>query len=86
MWIVEIDINHFLKEKVFEELKEVLGDLPRKLEYSVLGKLKYMEMCIKEAMRLFAVAPFILRRTEEDFQLGKLLPELSNSNIIKCLH
>lgn len=58
---------------MFEELKEVVGEVPTKIEYSHLGKLKYMEMCIKEAMRLFAVGPFIFRVAEEDFQLGKLL-------------
>lgn len=53
-----------------EELKAVVGDTPRKIEYSDLGRLKYMEMCIKETMRLYAVGPFIFRKTTEDFQLG----------------
>lgn len=61
-----------MKAKVFEELKEVVGEVPTKIEYSHIGKLKYMEMCIKEAMRLFAVGPFIFRVAEEDFQLGEL--------------
>lgn len=59
-----------IQEKVVNELREVVGDTPRKIEYSDVGKLKYMEMCIKEAMRLYAVGPFIFRKTTEDFQLG----------------
>lgn len=59
------------QERVVEEIKTVVGDTPRKIEYSDLGRLKYMEMCIKEAMRLYAVAPFIFRKTTEDFQFGK---------------
>lgn len=60
-----------------DELKTVVGDTPRKIEYSDLGKLKYMEMCIKETMRLYAVAPFIFRKTTEDFQLGNVNPVFS---------
>lgn len=65
---------------MFEELKEVVGEIPNAIDYSHLGKLKYMEMCIKEAMRLFAVGPFILRVTEEDFQIGRYY-NISDSNL-----
>lgn len=58
------------QEKVVDELKMIVGDTPRKIEYSDVGRLKYMEMCIKEAMRLYAVGPFVFRKTTEAFQLG----------------
>ncbi|KAI7815162.1 cytochrome p450 [Rhyzopertha dominica] len=69
--IIDHMMTFVATEKVFEELKEVVGEIPNAIDYSHLGKLKYMEMCIKEAMRLFAVGPFILRVTEEDFQIDK---------------
>nr|NP_001352313.1 cytochrome P450 4c3-like [Anoplophora glabripennis] len=53
-----------------EELKKVLGD-KKCLDFGDLGKLKYMEMCIKEAMRLFPLGPFLPRDVVEDVRLGK---------------
>lgn len=36
------------------------------------SKLKYMEMCIKESMRLFPLGPFLPRDVLQTFRLGKL--------------
>mgnify|MGYP005983830383 FL=1 len=55
-----------------QELREVLGQRTS-LDFTDVTKLKYLEMCIKEAMRLYPVAPFIFRETTEEFQLGESL-------------
>ncbi|KAJ3628005.1 hypothetical protein MTP99_015334 [Tenebrio molitor] len=54
-----------------KELRDVVGD-KKSLDMDDVSKLKYLEMCIKETLRLFPVAPFVLRETTEDFQLGKI--------------
>nr|WCC58122.1 cytochrome P450 [Pharsalia antennata] len=70
--------------KVVEELREVLGD-KKCLDFDDLGKLKYMEMCIKEAMRLFPLGPFLPRDVVEDFQLGKyILP--AGCSVLFCVY
>lgn len=46
------------------------------IDLSDLSKLTYLDMCLKESMRLFPIAPFIFRDTNEEFQLEKLtIPE-----------
>jgi cytochrome P450 family 4 len=54
-----------------KELREVLGE-KKTLDMSDVSKLKYLEMCIKETLRLYPVAPFAFRDTGEDFQLDKM--------------
>lgn len=51
------------------ELKEVLEDR-KTVHFNDTGRLKYMEMCIKEAMRLFPLGPFLPRDVIEGFKLG----------------
>ncbi|CAH1373957.1 unnamed protein product [Tenebrio molitor] len=60
-----------IQDLVVKELREALGE-KKTLDMSDVSKLKYLEMCIKETMRLYPVAPFIFRDTSEDFQLDKI--------------
>lgn len=60
----------FSKEKVFQEVIDVLGP-ERTLEAADLPKLKYMEMFIKETLRLFPVGGIIVRAIDEDIDLGE---------------
>ncbi|XP_060533271.1 cytochrome P450 4C1-like [Cylas formicarius] len=64
-----------VQEKVYEEILEVIG--PRRaVEMSDLPELKYIERVINEVMRLFPVAPFLLRTAFEDIDLGdKIIPK-----------
>lgn len=59
-----------LQAKARKEVMEVVGD---KKSYTILdlNRLPYIEMVIKESLRLFPVAPYILRKVPEDFRLGK---------------
>ncbi|XP_060524435.1 uncharacterized protein LOC132700875 [Cylas formicarius] len=59
-----------IQDKVVEEIREIMGDR-RQVYFDDTGKLKYMEMCLKEAMRLFPVGPFLPRDVLEDFELDK---------------
>lgn len=60
-----------IQKKIVDELFQVLGnDNNRDLTFDDLHQLKYLEMCIKDILRLFPIAPFLMRISSTDFQLG----------------
>ncbi|XP_052738532.1 cytochrome P450 4C1-like [Bicyclus anynana] len=65
-----------VQQKVHEEMEEVFGDSKRPLEKEDLPNLKYLERVVKESLRLFPPAPFILRKVETDFTCpsGLIIP------------
>ncbi|XP_021962907.1 cytochrome P450 4C1 [Folsomia candida] len=72
-------LNPHLQAKVHEELDQVLGKTSEDLDvtFAHLADLKYLEMCIKETLRLFPPAPAILRNAVEDIPLetGQVIPK-----------
>ncbi|XP_073963402.1 cytochrome P450 4C1-like [Choristoneura fumiferana] len=56
-----------IQERVFKEIDEVLGD--RDVEKQDLPKLVFVEAVLKEALRLYPIAPFIVRRLTESLKL-----------------
>ncbi|XP_053691282.1 probable cytochrome P450 313a4 [Sabethes cyaneus] len=65
-----------LQEKVYQEIREIFPDeggshfTPENLQ-----QLRYMEMFIKESLRLFPVGPIIARKTMGDIELdGMIVP------------
>lgn len=63
--------------KVQKELDEIFGDDPgRDVTMDDLRRMKYLEACLKEAMRLFPPIPFIGRHLVEDVVLdGVVIPK-----------
>ncbi|XP_059469204.1 cytochrome P450 4c3 [Neocloeon triangulifer] len=62
-----------IQEKVYEEIERVLGDDP--ITSKALAELKYLECCIKEALRLFPSVPMLGRILREDTNIaGYLVP------------
>lgn len=59
-----------VQEKVINEIYSVLGNAKREISEYDLPKLEYLDMVIKEALRLFPVSPFILRKSLEEYSLG----------------
>ncbi|XP_044730199.1 cytochrome P450 4V2-like [Chrysoperla carnea] len=77
------------QNKVCEELFQMLGESnENKMNFDDLSKLKYMEMVIKEAMRLFPAIPLIARQLTEDVTMGNYtIPKGTNIGIpIFALH
>ncbi|XP_049865758.1 cytochrome P450 4C1-like [Pectinophora gossypiella] len=62
--------------KVYDELKEVFGDSTRSLTAEDLPRLQYLDLVLKESLRLYPPAPVVLRKVEEDVKLpsGIVLP------------
>ncbi|XP_072940611.1 cytochrome P450 4c21-like [Epargyreus clarus] len=65
-----------IQEKVHEELSSVYGDSDRLLDKEDLPKLQYLERVIKESMRLYPPAPFLVRKLLREVALpsGHVLP------------
>lgn len=59
--------NKEVQQKVFEEIRDVFGDDPRSgVTLRQLQELKYLEMVIKESMRIHPPVPIIGRQLTED--------------------
>nr|XP_022906724.1 cytochrome P450 4C1-like [Onthophagus taurus] len=62
--------NQDVQDKVYEELKQILGDKKCPESISDLSDLKYLECCIKEALRIYPSVPFISRKVTEDIEIN----------------
>ncbi|XP_048486596.1 cytochrome P450 4C1 isoform X1 [Plutella xylostella] len=60
-----------VQERIYNEIKEVLGDMNRDVTKDDLPKLVYIEAVIKETLRLYPVIPMIIRETEQTMKLSK---------------
>lgn len=63
-----LKLQYFSQEKVYQEICEVLGDSTRLPNYDDLQRLTYLEMCIKESLRLYPSVPMIARKASLDFE------------------
>lgn len=60
-----------IQTKLYNEILEVLSETKENsVNFDDLTKLKYMEMVIKESMRLFPSLPVISREVSKDIQIG----------------
>jgi len=62
-----------IQERVRIEIDNVMQENEGKLNMSSLQNLSYLERCIKEALRLYPSAFFILRNPREDVKLRNYL-------------
>ncbi|KAF4525167.1 hypothetical protein B566_EDAN014758 [Ephemera danica] len=60
------------QRRVVEELEEVFGDSGRAPDMADLAKLKYLERCIKETLRIYPSVPFFERRAPDMADLANL--------------
>uniref|UniRef100_A0A0N4ZXQ8 Cytochrome P450 4V2 n=1 Tax=Parastrongyloides trichosuri TaxID=131310 RepID=A0A0N4ZXQ8_PARTI len=71
-------LSHYpeCQKKVIEEINEIFGNSDRDVTFEDLSELKYLEMCIKESLRIFPSVPLFSRLVEEDFTLeGFTIPK-----------
>ncbi|XP_037942021.1 probable cytochrome P450 4aa1 [Teleopsis dalmanni] len=76
--------NPDCQQKCCEEIDQIFADdNKRSPTMSDLREMRYLEMCIKEALRLYPSVPLIARKLGEEVRLGKYtLP--AGSNIFIC--
>jgi cytochrome P450 family 4 len=64
--------NQTIQSKVLHEIDTIMcGDRERAPTMKELGEMKYLECCIKEALRLYPSVPLIARHLKEDVKIGK---------------
>lgn len=64
-------MHPLIQDKVFEELQLLFDADDEEVTDDKLERLVYLEMVLKEAMRLWPSIPFIARSLTEDIKLGK---------------
>ncbi|VDM44920.1 unnamed protein product [Toxocara canis] len=62
-----------LQDKVYEELNEIFGDSDRAITVDDLKRMKYLEQCMKESIRMYPTVVMIGRRITEDTVVGDYL-------------
>lgn len=68
-----------VQQKCFNEVVEVFGtDREQTATLSLLNQLPYLELVIKESMRLFATIPVVARTAMEDIKLSEYIRLNSN--------
>jgi len=70
--------NSKWQEKCITELREIFGNDRRSPTMQDLRKMKCLDMCIKESMRLYPSVPLFARTLGKDVRLGKILLERKN--------
>lgn len=66
--------------QVFEELQSIFlkENYNRPPTYKDFQQMKYVEMVIKETLRLFPPLPFLGRRLDEDLKIGEYICPAGN--------
>ncbi|CAG9854206.1 unnamed protein product [Phyllotreta striolata] len=69
--------NPSVQQKTLEEQIEMFGDIKSaKPTYADLQDMKYLDMVIKESMRMYAPVPLFVRKTTEEFEWeGNVFPK-----------
>ncbi|XP_052856218.1 cytochrome P450 4d1 isoform X2 [Drosophila gunungcola] len=71
------------QQKCFEEVMSVVGqDKSTPVTYELLNKLHYVDLCVKETLRMYPSVPLLGRKVLEDCEInGKLIPAGTNIGI-----
>uniref|UniRef100_A0A182RDP0 Uncharacterized protein n=1 Tax=Anopheles funestus TaxID=62324 RepID=A0A182RDP0_ANOFN len=88
--ILQLAKHQDIQQKLYEEIDTVLGEDARSiiLTNSLLQELKYLDLVIKESLRLVPPVPFIGRKLLEDMEMnGTIIPAGTTLSLnIFCLH
>lgn len=68
--LIMLGIHKDVQEKLYNEISNAFDE---GLNEKDLHQLEYLEMVIKESLRLYPIVPFAFRRSDADIQMGKYL-------------
>ncbi|KAJ6636722.1 Cytochrome P450 4C1 [Pseudolycoriella hygida] len=68
--ILMLAMHPDIQERAFQEIKSVHETQTSHTTTDILTKLNYLEMCIKETMRLYPVAQFLARQNLQEIKLS----------------
>ncbi|KAF0760019.1 Uncharacterized protein FWK35_00004731, partial [Aphis craccivora] len=67
--LLMLAIHPIIQDKVNDEIFEVLGDGDQTITIEDTVKLVYLEQCIRETLRLYPIAPLLLRLLQDDVKI-----------------
>lgn len=71
--LYEIANNPDVQKKILDEQADIFADNTSEISYNDLNQMKYLEMVIKETLRMYPSVPFYGRQTTEEFQISNFL-------------
>ncbi|XP_045447727.1 cytochrome P450 4C1-like [Melitaea cinxia] len=72
-----------IQEKIYDEIRLIFGDSQHPPTAEELKKMKYLECCIKESLRLYPSVPMIVRKISEETTIGDYtIPKNSHIHIL----
>ncbi|CRK94442.1 CLUMA_CG007949, isoform A [Clunio marinus] len=80
--IIYLAIYQDIQQKVYEEIFQVFNDENIEVDYDNIGSLKYLEMVVKETLRLFSPIPISARETIDEFDIGLDKPLAKGAKIV----
>nr|AZR39478.1 cytochrome P450 [Agasicles hygrophila] len=69
-----------------EEIRRLVGEEKKEITLDDTYKLEYLDMCIKDVMRLFPIAPYIIRKAGEDYQIDQYKVPAGAGIIVPIFH
>ncbi|CAG2107241.1 unnamed protein product [Medioppia subpectinata] len=70
--LILIGLDNNVQVKIHEEMDAIFGDdMCRDITTDDLRQMRYLEQCIKEALRLYPSVPYIARENQQDFSIGE---------------
>ncbi|XP_069701259.1 cytochrome P450 4C1-like [Periplaneta americana] len=59
-----------IQDRVVQELQQIFGDSDRPATYEDLQQMQYLEMVLKESMRMYPPIPLVGRKLTQDYKIG----------------
>lgn len=69
--IILLAMHPSIQERLYNELRSIFDEQDENTTYEHIHQLEYLDLVIKETIRLFPVVPFVIRSITGDIPLNK---------------